>query len=39
MDDIADDVAEIGPHEYACQNDGCWLVHLKAAGDSACDAV
>jgi hypothetical protein len=29
---------ELLPSEYVCQNDGCWLVHLRAASAVACDS-
>lgn len=32
-------IPEVGPREYVCQNHGCWLIHLRTAGDAACDAV
>jgi hypothetical protein len=30
-------ILEILPTEYVCP--ACWLIHLRAAGSSACDAV
>lgn len=35
LDDVV--IEDLRPDEYVCQR--CHLIHLKAAGDSACDEV